>query len=131
MFLYSGNLPAIHDVIWSKDGEDIDIMRNEDKYSGNYLADPSLTIFNVDNNDAGLYHLTVTNESGPTRSDVIVLGISDMVLSFQRKTSFLLLICFFSIINFFLAYFLEIASAFLSLLDIILDICKTIISELF
>lgn len=63
-------------VFWSKNGEEIDTSKSGGKYSKLSIKDPSLTIFKVNEHDAGSYHLTASNAVGSTKSDVIVLGNS-------------------------------------------------------
>lgn len=52
----------------------IDTSEGENKYSKVSTKEPSLTIFNVNEHDAGPYQLTATNAVGKTKSHVIVLG---------------------------------------------------------
>lgn len=73
VFLYDDS-PALTDVYWTKGGIKLDIAPNEGKYVGVNLTDPSLTINNVNYNDAGDYQLIAVNAVGETRSEVIVLG---------------------------------------------------------
>ena len=47
------------------------------KYNGGTLANPSLTIYNVDEEDSGLYWCEAINSSGPSRSDLLQLDIFD------------------------------------------------------
>lgn len=76
VFMYSGMDFAVQDVFWTKNGEKIDILRREEKYSEVSVEDPSLTIFNVNPHDAGSYQLTAINAVGSTQSDAIILGIT-------------------------------------------------------
>lgn len=69
------DLPVIDDIYWSKDGKIIDAHGNEGKYSKVSVDVPSLTIYNVNQYDAGHYTLTATNAAGTTVSDAIVLGM--------------------------------------------------------
>lgn len=46
------------------------------KYSEVSINNPSLTIFDVNQHDAGSYQLTATNAVGSTQSNAIVLGIN-------------------------------------------------------
>lgn len=73
VFLYDES-PSLGDVYWTKNGVKIEIEKTNGKYSGVDINDPSLTINNVNRNDAGNYHLTAINAVGETKSDVIVLG---------------------------------------------------------
>lgn len=74
------DLPVIDDIFWSKDGKIIDAHGNEGKYSKVSVDVPSLTIYNVNQYDAGHYTLTATNAAGTTVSDAIVLGAPEIVL---------------------------------------------------
>jgi hypothetical protein len=47
------------------------------KYSGGTTANPSLMIYNVDEEDSGLYWCEAINSSGLSRSDHIQLDIFD------------------------------------------------------
>lgn len=69
------DLPVIDDIYWSKDGDKINTNENEGKYSKVSVDVPSLTIYNVNQYDAGHYTLTATNAAGTTVSDAIVLGM--------------------------------------------------------
>lgn len=73
VFLYDESLP-LKDVYWTKNGEKLFTAINDGKYSGVNTNDPSLTINNVNYNDAGSYQLTAVNAVGETRSEVILLG---------------------------------------------------------
>lgn len=73
VFLYHDS-PALTDVYWTKGGIKLDIATYNGKYAGVNITDPSLTINNVNNNDAGDYQLFAVNAVGETRSEVIVLG---------------------------------------------------------
>lgn len=79
VFLYDES-PALGDVYWTKNGVKIVIEKTNGKYSGVDINDPSLTINNVNRNDAGNYHLTAINAVGETKSDVIVLGVPEVLL---------------------------------------------------
>lgn len=74
VFLYDKS-PALEDLYWTKNERKLDIQGSGGKYSGEVSPeDPSLTINNVNEHDAGNYQLTAINSVGPTKSDVIVLG---------------------------------------------------------
>lgn len=73
VFLYD-ELPALTDVYWTRGGIKLDIATQGGKYLGVNLTDPSLTINNVNYNDAGNYQLVALNVVGETRSEVIILG---------------------------------------------------------
>lgn len=73
VFLYDES-PALTDVYWTKGGIKLDITTHNGKYLGVNLTDPSLTINNVNYNDAGNYQLIADNAVGETRSEVIILG---------------------------------------------------------
>lgn len=61
-------------MYWTKNEQRLDIQGSGGKYSGLSPDDPSLTINNVNEHDAGNYQLTAINSVGPTKSDDIVLG---------------------------------------------------------
>lgn len=73
VFLYQDS-PALTDVFWTKDGIKLDIATHNGKYAVSDTTYPSLTINNVNYNDAGDYQLTVVNAVGKSSSEVIVLG---------------------------------------------------------
>lgn len=73
MFLYDQS-HEILDVYWSIGENKIDTFDGGNKYSKVSTKEPSLTIFNVNEHDAGSYQLTATNAVGATKSHVIVLG---------------------------------------------------------
>lgn len=73
VFLYQDS-PALTDVFWTKDRVKLDIATHNGKYAVLDTTNPSLTINNVNYNDAGDYQLTAVNAVGKTRSVVIVLG---------------------------------------------------------
>lgn len=75
IFLY-GNLPAVQTVFWTKNGRNLETEGNGDKFSNVSVDNPSLTIFKVNEYDAGHYQLTATNAIGSTKSDFIILGIT-------------------------------------------------------
>lgn len=63
-------------VFWSKNGEKLHPSKFGEKYSEVSCTDPSLTIFTVNEHDAGSYYLTATNAVGSTQSEIIVVGKS-------------------------------------------------------
>lgn len=67
--------PVIEEIYWTKNGNKIDTQGNEEKYTKVSVDVPSLTIYNVNQYDAGHYTLTATNAAGTTVSEAIVLGI--------------------------------------------------------
>lgn len=85
VYLYSGKLPAIQKVFWTKDGEKLDIQGSGGKYCKVGVEDPSLIINNVNHRDIGSYQLTATNAVGATKSDVIVIGNTVIVLSISMQ----------------------------------------------
>lgn len=84
VFVYKKH-PAVHKVCWTKDGQKIDSLGCGGKYSKVSIADPSLTIFDVNSNDAGSYQLIATNTIGSTASASIVLSIPDVFMA-EPKT---------------------------------------------
>lgn len=74
VFLY-GSLPAVKNVFWTKNGEELDTKGSGGRYSEVTVDNPSLTIFEVNEYDAGSYQLTATNAVGSTTSDFLILGI--------------------------------------------------------
>lgn len=73
VFLYDES-PPLNYVYWTKGVEHKVIATNDEKYSGADIKDPSLTIYNVNNDDAGEYQLIAANPVGETCSTVILLG---------------------------------------------------------
>lgn len=71
----SKNSPDIQNVFWSKNGEKIDVQGSGGRLSGVTIDDPSLTIRDVSQEDAGKYQLTAINAVGPNDSDVISIGM--------------------------------------------------------
>lgn len=80
-----GNLPKVQEVFWTKNGEKLDIKGSGGRYTEVGLNNPSLTIFGVNEYDAGSYQLIAFNDVGANKSDVIVLG---NFLSSMSKISF-------------------------------------------
>lgn len=75
VFVY-GNLPAVQNVFWTKNGEELDTKGSGGRYSEVTVDNPSLKIFEVNEYDAGSYQLTATNDVGSTTSDFLILGIA-------------------------------------------------------
>lgn len=71
----SDDSPGIQEVFWSKNGEKIDIQGSGGRLSGVTIDDPSLTIRNVSQEDAGKYQLTAINAVGPNDSAIISIGM--------------------------------------------------------
>lgn len=84
VFLYDES-PALTDVYWTRGGIKLDIATQGGKYLGVNLTDPSLTINNVNYNDAGNYQLVALNAVGETRSEVIILGVPEVLLEKYDK----------------------------------------------
>lgn len=73
VFLYDES-PPLNYVYWTKGDKYTVIATNDEKYSGADINDPSLTIYNVNYDDAGKYQLIAVNPVGETRSTIILLG---------------------------------------------------------
>lgn len=73
VFLYDES-PPLDYVCWTKNGKQIFIATNNEKYARDDKNDLSLTINNVNYNDAGDYQLIAVNPVGETWSKVILLG---------------------------------------------------------
>lgn len=71
----SDDSPDIKNIFWSKNGEKLDIQGSGGKLSGVTIDDPSLTITNVSQEDAGKYQLTAINAIGQNNSVVISIGM--------------------------------------------------------
>lgn len=84
VFLYE-KLPVLNNVFWTKNGEKLDTKGSGGRYHGVTTTEPSLTIFDVNAHDAGSYQLTATNLVGSTKSDVIVLGVPEIILESTEK----------------------------------------------
>lgn len=78
IFLYDKH--ELENVFWTKNGEKIDTFaeKNNCKYSKVSIDNPSLTIYNVSQHDAGSYQFTAFNAVGSTKSDIIRLGTCSM-----------------------------------------------------
>ena len=70
--------PEHTSVNWTKliDGNDISINFINGKYGGSTVDVPSLTIYNVEESDAGSYVCTATNENGVGNSTQINLVVN-------------------------------------------------------
>lgn len=73
-FLYE-KFPTIHTLFWTKNGKKLDTHLSKGKYSEVSIDNPSLTIFDVNQHDAGSYQLTAINEVGSTNSEDIILSM--------------------------------------------------------
>ncbi|CAC5378523.1 Tyrosine-protein phosphatase non-receptor type 11,Tyrosine-protein phosphatase non-receptor type 13,Tyrosine-protein phosphatase corkscrew,Tyrosine-protein phosphatase non-receptor type 6 [Mytilus coruscus] len=62
-------------VFWNKDGENLNVSVS--KYNGSTINEPSLTIFNTDQLDAGAYVCALVNDIGTGYSSKIQLIIKD------------------------------------------------------
>lgn len=78
VFLYDER-PVIETLFWSKNGQKLNSEGMRGKYSEVSINNPSLTIFDVNQHDAGSYQLTATNAVGSTQSEAIVLGIINAI----------------------------------------------------
>lgn len=77
VFIYDGS-PEILDTFWEKKSKEIKMEENSWKLlEGN---NPTRIINNVIPDDAGEYQLTATNAVGTSTSDVIVIGISVIII---------------------------------------------------
>lgn len=73
VFVYGG-LPAVQNVFWTKNGKEINTEGSGGKYTKVTVDNPSLTIFEANEYDAGSYQLTATNAVGSTSSEFLILG---------------------------------------------------------
>lgn len=73
MFPYD-KFSETQEVFWTKNGVKIDFRESGVKYSGFDIEDQSLTIHNVNHQDAGSYQITAINSVGSTSSDIFVIG---------------------------------------------------------
>lgn len=76
VFVYEDCLD-IQNLFWSKNGQNLESHKSGGKYLEVGMDNPSLTIFDVNQHDAGSYQLTATNAVGSTQSNIIVLGITN------------------------------------------------------
>lgn len=72
-------LHEIQTVFWTKNGKNLDTQWCRGKYSEVNIDDPSLTIFKVNQLDAGSYQLTAINAVGSTKSRHLILGMCDHI----------------------------------------------------
>lgn len=72
--------PGIFDTFWTRNKKKIKSEESGGKLFEAYIDSPTLTIKNVSPDDAGEYQLTATNAVGESTSDVIVLGISVILI---------------------------------------------------
>lgn len=62
----------VHTVYWSKNGEIIDNKVGERKYSKVTVENPSLTIHNVNHQDAGSYRFTAISSAVSNESEIVL-----------------------------------------------------------
>ncbi|XP_062609206.1 uncharacterized protein LOC134270956 isoform X2 [Saccostrea cucullata] len=77
VFLYKQS-PLLSEIAWKKDGSVIDIFGSGGKYTGGTLDEPSLTITNVNQSDAGNYQCKASNAVGSTIGNKIILGVPEL-----------------------------------------------------
>lgn len=78
-------------MFWTKNGQELDTNGSGGRYSEVTVDNPSLTIFDVNQYDAGSYQLTATNALGSTSSDTVILGIY-WKWGFNQKLKFKLIL---------------------------------------
>lgn len=81
-------LPAIKTIYWTKDGKQLEMEDGGEKYSEVNTRNPSLTIHNVNQHDAGTYRLTATNAVGTTSSEIVLgntIGVKEICFLFSKK----------------------------------------------
>lgn len=64
--------PKVHTVYWTKNGEKLNTQSLRGKYSKVNVKNPSLTIYNVNHQDAGSYQLIATNAVGSDKSNIVL-----------------------------------------------------------
>lgn len=64
--------PPVHTVYWTKNREKIDTITGGRKFSKVTVKNPTLTIHNVNHQDAGSYQLTAINAVGSNKSDIVL-----------------------------------------------------------
>lgn len=67
----TGENSKVHTVYWSKNGEKINHRVGERKYSKVTVKNPSLTIHNVNHQDAGSYRFTAITSAGSQESEIV------------------------------------------------------------
>lgn len=67
----TGENSKVHTFYWSKNGEKIDNKVGERKYSKMTVQNPSLTIHNVNHQDAGSYRFTAITSAGSQESEIV------------------------------------------------------------
>lgn len=83
----TGENSKVHTVYWSKNGEIIDNEVGERKYSKVTLQNPSLTIYNVNHQDAGSYRFTTITSAGSQESEIVfgnIVFYIIQVIAFQK-----------------------------------------------
>lgn len=83
----TGENSKVHTVYWSKNGEKINHRVGERKYSKVTVQNPSLTIYNVNHQDAGSYRFTATSSAGSNESEIVfgkVVFNIIQVIAFQK-----------------------------------------------
>ena len=71
---YDAN-PAATSVTWTKDGQTVDVINSDGKYTGGSVNVPSLTIISLGSDDGGVYVCTVENNQGQGIGSSITLTI--------------------------------------------------------
>lgn len=64
--------PSVHTVYWTKNGQKIDSKAGGRKFSEVTVKNPTLTIHNVNHQDAGSYQLIAINAVGSNKSDIVL-----------------------------------------------------------
>lgn len=83
----TGENSKVHTVYWSKDGEIIDKKIGERKFSKVTVENPSLTIHNVNHQDAGSYRFTAISSAGSNEGEIVfgnVVFNIIQVIAFQK-----------------------------------------------
>lgn len=89
VFLYEER-PKIENLFWSRNGQKIK-SQVKGKYSEVSINHPSLTIFDVNQHDAGSYRLTAENAVRSTESEAIVLGNFNTVYHVYQPAMYIFL----------------------------------------
>lgn len=74
--------PIVHTLFWTKNGKKIDPQTRGRKYSKVSVKSPSLTIHNVNHEDAGSYQLIATNAVGSNKSDI---DLGNILVVFDKE----------------------------------------------